>query len=185
MVTITRQANAYNLVAPASSNQAYKVLRDLGRMPARQVTDLRQQAMISRGSANSLIEMMQAQNSVEEARALQGSETVSLQRKDAIDAAANRITIVSALNNQRDTRLLKANAGSSAGAAIANMLKASLGRTRRNRRSIILSTTLTRAQSRKMAPLDIIASDVKGPKFGGGHFRTWHPAPGWLLAEVV
>jgi Ca2+-binding RTX toxin-like protein len=179
MVDISRLAQSFSVIAPGSVNPAFKVLRDLGSQASPIQTDLRQQSNDVRGFGNSIIGQLQAGNSVEEARGLAESDEISRTVSAAVNAASLRLATVSALNNQRENALLKSQSrgGSSAASAVLSLLQESAGED-----DAIFQAIIGRgggSRSKPISPLDVIASAIKGPKFGEDIFeRSIQPLVG-------
>ncbi len=173
MVDISRLSQSFTLIAPAAVNPAAKVLRDLGSSASPVTTDLRQQSNEIRGFGNSLIEQLQSTTSIETARGLSNSAEISKTIADAVNAASQRMSIVAALNNQRETQLQKqASSGSMSPYAAALTLMQELGA--QDEEGFDFGALIGRGSSSRVktpAPLEVLATAVKGPKFGQDIFE--------------
>ncbi len=170
MVDVSKLSSSFAVIAPAAVNQSYKVLRDLGATASPVTTDLRQQSYDLRQFGNSSIEQLQAGNSVEEARGLSQSEELSRTVASAVDAASQRLAAVSARNNQRESSILK-NGSSTSSAASAIVALLSKSDSEDDDIFSALFATSSRSASRKASPIDMVATSIKGPKYGEDIFE--------------
>jgi hypothetical protein len=179
MVSVSKFAQNFTVVAPAVSNPAFRALQEIGAQASPVQTDLRQQSNDLRSLGNALIEQLRAGNPIERGRALADSETLTRTIFSAIDSASQRFAAVAAYNNQREAKLQRANAGPGAGLGPGGAALALLRGADQNDDTANLFAAINRTGpqrgSRPVIPTEVTASAVKGPKFREDIFERGIP----------